>query len=160
MKLYWCKLLGIKMTTIGHPFLLVGPEITKWSTEIPDAFQSIFNPTNMKMPYDSTTSFVRDIIKLDHGKYIVTFNTVTSMLVSVFHNLYHDTARLVISPDVYYEMSIADVTKQHYLEPSEFKTRGPYKKCVKPFILYKKDIPRAYTCELNEVKTEIYTVPL
>jgi len=146
------------MTTIGHPLLLVGPDIDLWATEIPEAFQSIFNSVNAKMPY--AISFVRDIIKLDDGKYIVTFNTVNSMLVSVFHNLYHDTARLVMSPDIYYEISIADVTKHFYIEPSEFKTSGPYKKCVKPFILYKKDIPRAYTCELNEVKTEIYTVPL
>lgn len=147
------------MTTIGHPLLLVGPNIDTYTTIISDAFQSIFNPSNLNMSSDpQSASFVRDIIKLDHGKYIVTFNTLNSMLVSLFCNLYHDTARFVIKPDLYYEISIADITKHHYIEPSEFKTSGPYKKYQKPFILYKKDIPRTYLSEMNEVKTDLYIV--
>ena len=112
------------------------------------------------MPGSFNTSIIKDIIKLDYGKYIITFNTSNTILISLFHNLYYDTARIVISPDIFYELSIADVTKHRYDVPSEFKTSGPYKKCVKPFILYKKDVPRAFSCELNEVKTEVYSVPL
>jgi hypothetical protein len=148
------------MTTI-HPILLIGNSLHDiWRIEIPEAFQSIFNPNNVLMPCSTTTSFVKDIIKLDEGKYIVTFNSINSMLISLFHNLYYDTARIVISPEIYYEISIADVTKHRYVLPTKFKTTGPYKKCVKPFILYKRDVPRAFSCELNEVKTEVYSVPL
>jgi hypothetical protein len=140
------------MTTIGHPLLLVGPDIDLYARTISDAFHCIFNPTNLKMPLDKkSTSVVRDVIKLDHGKYIVTFNAVNSMMLSLFRNLYYDTARFVINPDVYYELSIADITKHHYIEPSEFRTVGPYKKIPSPFILYKKDIP-VYPSEYNESK--------
>jgi hypothetical protein len=145
------------MTTNGHPLLLVGPDIDLYAPILSEAFQSIFNPTNSKVSCDSI-SFVRDIIKLDHGKYIVTFNATNSMLTSLFQNLYHDTARLIIKPDIYYEISIADITKHFYIEPTEFKTTGPYTKYPKPFILYKKDIPRAHAAELNEVKTNMYIV--
>jgi hypothetical protein len=133
------------MITIGHPLLLVGPDINLWATIIPDAFQRMFNPMNIKMPpHGETTSFIHDIIKLDNGKYIVTFNTVNTMLVSLYKNLYCDTARMVIQPDLYYEISIADITKQHYNEPTEFKTSGPYTNCITPIILYKNYIPRVY----------------
>jgi hypothetical protein len=123
----------------GHPLLLVGPDMDLYTSIISNAFQCIFNPDNLQISYDSkNTSIVRDIIKLDHGKYIVTFNAINTMLASLIHNLYYDTARIVINPDVYYELSIADITKHHYIEPTEFMTVGPYKKYPKPFILYKK----------------------
>jgi len=141
-----------------HPLLLVGDDLDNWKFEISDAFQHIFAPSNV--PYLEQKPFTKDVIRLGLGKYIVTFNTSTTMLISLFHNLYYDTARIVIAPDIYFEISIADVTKHRYEIPSQFKTEGPYKKCVKPFILYKKDIPREFSCELNEVKTEIYSVPL
>ena len=136
-----------------QPIILEGYDLDSWKCDIRDAFQWIFNPT-MDSP------IVKDVIKLDAGKYIVTFNTSNTILSSLCHNLYYDTARIVLSPDIYFEISIADVTKHRYDVPSLFKTEGPYKKCVKPFILYKKDVPRAFACELNEVKTEIYSVPL
>jgi len=139
--------------TLIHPLLLEGDNLDSWKFDIPEAFENIFNP-------EYSYKLVKDIIKLNEGKYIITFNTTNTVLISLFHNLYYDTARIVLSPYIYYEISIADVTKHRYVEPSEFKTTSPYKKCVKPFILYKKDIPRAFSCELNEVKTEVYTVPL
>ena len=134
---------------LSHPLLLVGVNLYTWKFDIPDAFENIFN--------SSTIPLVKDIIKLNAGKYIISFNSTNTMLISLFHNLYYDTARIVISKYIYYEISIADVTKQRYVLSSEFKTTSPYK-CVNPFILYKKDIPRAFACELNEVKTEIYSV--
>ena len=136
-----------------QPILLVGNNLDNWKFDISDAFQWIFNRLD--------SPIVNDVIKIDVGKYIVTFNNGPNVILSsLFHNLYYDTARIVLTPDIYFEISIADVTKQRYDVPSLFKTEGPYKKCVKPFILYKKDVPRAFSCEFNEVKTEIYSVPL
>ena len=121
---------------LSHPLLLVGIDLDTWKFDIPEAFEHIFNT--------STTPIVKDIIKLNAGTYIITFNSTNTVLISLFHNLYYDTARIVLSPYIYYEISIADATKRRYIVSSEFKTTSPYKKCVKPFILYKKDIPRAF----------------
>ena len=136
------------MTTV-HPIKLLGDDISTWEEDIPRAINTIFNPYN-------SNNIVKDIIKLDKGTYIITFNTVTNELLSLFRELYYDTSRIILTSTCYYDISIADKTKHKYIEPNEFKTSGPYEneKYNKPFILYKKNIPRRFPCELNEVLKE------
>jgi hypothetical protein len=130
------------MTTI-HPLLLEGSALESWETLIPSFVNELLNP------FDKT-NIVKDIIRLAPGKYIIMLNATNSIVAGLFRELYSDTARFVFTSEYVYEVSIADVTKQRYLVPSEFKTKAPYYQLTGPIILYKGRRPRQYACEYYE----------
>jgi len=96
-----------------HPLLLEGTDLCSWETIIPDNLNLLFAP-NM------AGGVVRDIIKLAPGKYIVTFNSVNSIMCGLYRELYLDTARIIIKSDFVFDVSLADNTKRQYAEPSPF----------------------------------------
>ncbi len=130
------------MTTI-HPLLLEGPDLESWKTFLPELINDLLNPFN-------TNTVIRDIIRLDRGKYIVTFNSCNSVIVNLFYELYYDSARFIFTSEYVYDVSIADKTMRRYSIPSPFKTSAPYKMILRSIILYKGKRVRQFPCELSE----------
>lgn len=130
------------MTTI-HPLLLEGPDLESWKTFLPDLINDLLNPFN-------TNTVIRDIIRLDRGKYIITFNSCNSVIGNLFHELYYDSARFIFTSEYVYDVSIADKTMWRYSIPSPFKTSAPYKMILRSIILYKGKRVRQFPCELSE----------
>ena len=125
-----------------HPLLLEGTDLCSWETIIPDNLNLLFAP-------NIVGGVVRDIIKLAPGKYIVTFNSVNSIMCGLYRELYLDTARIIIKSDFVFDVSLADTTKRQYAEPSPFKTSAPYNGLTGPIILYKGP-RRRFMCEFTE----------
>ena len=130
------------MTTI-HPLLLEGSDLESWKSFIPDMLNDLLNPFN-------SNRVVQDIIRIDRGKYIVTFNTCNTVMCNLFHELYYDTARFVFSSEFIFDVSIADTTMRRYSIPTPFKTSVPYKQVINSFILYKGKRPHQFPCEISE----------
>jgi len=125
---------------MAHPLLLEGPNMESWNTFIPEMLNQVF-----------AEPIIKDIIRLSHGKYIVTFNKCNAVISNLFRELYYDSARFVFSSEYVFDVSIADTTIRQYTIPTPFKTSVPYKMVMYPFILYKGKRTRQFQCELSEV---------
>ena len=122
----------------NHPLLLDGTELHSWETFIPENLNLLFN-----------SKLVKDIIRLAPGKYIVTFNSVNSILCGLYSELYTDNAKIVFTSDFVFDVSIADISNRRYTVPQPFKTAPPYLGLTGPIILYKGS-RRRFSCEWTE----------
>jgi hypothetical protein len=137
------------------PILLIGPDVINWKEYLFLIIEEMFNP-------DHTCKLVNDIIKLGPGKYIITFSCATGFIHSLWKHLYCDTARIIITNDIIFNVSIADTTKQYSMNSNNFVINSSYDNypIIMPCILYKGYSCGNYTNEYSEyqiIKLKEYT---
>lgn len=130
---------------MSHPIILQGTDLKNWHEYLSKMIEVMFNPLKKH-------KLVDDIIRLDKGKYIITFTGTTKYLRSLWKRIYCDTARFIFSSTIMYNVRIADGSKQYYMKSSSFFLNAPYDiYCDQmPFILYKGYYRGDFTTEYSE----------
>ena len=97
-------------------------------------------------PDRSCLAFGGCVLEIQLCTYLVVFQNITPLLISLYNNLFLDDARFIFKDAN--TVCIANKSKHRYLVPTPWKTKGPYKEY--PSILYKANARLTYTCEYIE----------
>jgi hypothetical protein len=120
---------------MAHSLLLVGQPVHLYVLQ-----------TQLNYMLDSNVKCIRELISIFPGVYIVVFDSVTPLLISLYYNLKIDDARIVL-PCGCYTVCFAEKAQRFYKEPWPWRTKGPYSPNI---ILYKQTARLSYTCEWHE----------